>query len=126
MRRLHRSTGADASDGASSRWHEHGRAARRLTMNDSRSFSQGNARCSARRHARSMRAAALAFACAVLLAAGPLYAQCTIDAQGADDEPGQRDISQTCLAGTCSGSDLPITWSLDDTKWSGGGNTGDA
>ena len=79
-------------------------------MNDSKSFSA---------------VAALAFACAVLLAASPLHAQCTIDAQGADDEPGQKDMSQVCLAGTCSGSNLPVTWSLDDTKWNGS-NTGDA
>jgi hypothetical protein len=35
--------------------------------------------------------------------------------QGADDEPGQKDLSQVCLNGTC-GFNLAVTWGLDDTK----------
>jgi hypothetical protein len=60
-----------------------------------------------------------------LLAALPLHAQCTSDLQGADDEPGQKDLTQFCLVGTCNVSDTSISWAFDDTSWSGN-NTGDA
>src|SRR5262245_57265847 len=53
------------------------------------------------------------------------HAQCTIDAQGPDDEPGQKDMTQVCAGGTCNTTGISISWSLDDTKWTGS-NTSDA
>src|SRR5689334_11858446 len=53
---------------------------------------------------------------------------CVNDAQGPDDEPGQKDLTRFCKsdAGSCGmGSDFQITWNFDDVGWTGT-NTGDA
>src|SRR5262249_8371470 len=79
------------------------------------------------RHPRWRRAGALAIALAgwLALVATPVHAQqCTNDLQGADDEPGQKDLDQFCIVGSCGGSKTAITWNFDDTVWSGS-NTGD-
>src|SRR5215475_14627585 len=70
-----------------------------------------------------------------LIAVAPSEAalSCTLDAQGADDEPGQKDLTQFCqgAAGdipglSCSGVNaFTVRWSWDDTGFSGN-NTGDA
>jgi hypothetical protein len=61
---------------------------------------------------------------AVAMTAAPLRAQCTPDAQGADDESGQKDLTQFCLGAACVGGTV-ASWSWDDTLWTGG-NTGDS
>ena len=63
-----------------------------------------------------------------LLVAAPLGATCITDGQGADDQPGQKDLNEICEPGaTCSSSTstLSLRWQFDDVSWSGG-NTGDA
>src|SRR5688572_23464749 len=60
-------------------------------------------------------------------AAPPVAAQeCTPvpDVQLADDEPGQKDLTQFCAGGTCEGK-AKVRFSFDNTDWSGS-NTGDA
>jgi hypothetical protein len=72
----------------------------------------------------SLLAAALALG---LLAAAPARGGCIVDIQGADDEPGQKDVSVLCEPGaTCSSSStmLSLSWQLDDVSWTGS-NTGD-
>src|SRR5690242_1262033 len=63
------------------------------------------------------------------LITAPAQAACTTDLQGADDVPGQKDLSKLCEGSsqTCSTSSnlLSLSWQFDDTSWSGG-NTGDA
>src|SRR5262245_61192776 len=52
---------------------------------------------------------------------------CVNDAQGPDDEPGQKDITRFCKsdAGSCgTGNDFQIQWNFDDVGWTGM-NTGD-
>jgi uncharacterized repeat protein (TIGR01451 family) len=49
---------------------------------------------------------------------------CTPDAQGADDQPGQKDLTQMCVK-SANSTDLGISWNWDDTSFSGN-NTGDA
>jgi hypothetical protein len=61
----------------------------------------------------------------VVVAASAARAQCINDAQGNDDEPGQKDLSQFCDFGTCNVSDASIGLNFDDTSWPGN-NTGDA
>src|SRR2546430_889194 len=68
-------------------------------------------------------AVALAWSVGVL-AASPAHAFCLTDVEGADDEPGQKDLNEFCLVGTCGGSNVRITWNFDDTNWTGN-NTGD-
>ena len=57
--------------------------------------------------------------------------QCTDDLQGADDQPGQKDLTRMCRGlatdiASCSGVDaFSIRWNWDDTGFSGN-NTGDA
>ncbi len=53
--------------------------------------------------------------------------ECVNDLQGANDEPGQKDLNQMCIDDSeeTSGSKLYVTWNWDDTAWSGT-NTGDA
>ncbi|MGH7893109.1 MAG: hypothetical protein ACREQL_00485 [Candidatus Binatia bacterium] len=72
-----------------------------------------------------MAALAVALAWWSMLATTPVHAQCILDVQGADDQPGQKDLSQFCLVGTCNVSNTSASWSFDDTSWSGN-NTGDA
>jgi len=60
-----------------------------------------------------------------VLAATAVRADCFTDVQGADDQPGQKDLSQLCIVGTCGASDNEVSWNFDDTGWSGN-NTGDA
>lgn len=49
---------------------------------------------------------------------------CTIDQQGANDEPGQKDLTRYCNNGV-SGGVLSVSWGWDEVAWSGS-NTGDA
>ena len=67
-----------------------------------------------------------AFGLAVSFSAGGVFASnpCSIDAQGANDEPGQKDLTQFCDNGI-SGGNLSISWSWDEVAWSGN-NTGDS
>ncbi|KKP64634.1 MAG: hypothetical protein UR61_C0042G0001 [candidate division WS6 bacterium GW2011_GWE1_34_7] len=52
--------------------------------------------------------------------------KCVIDLQGANDEPGQKDLNQMCIDETMeSEGDLYVTWNWDDIKWTGT-NTGNA
>src|SRR5262245_11398926 len=63
-----------------------------------------------------------------LLAAAPARAVCINDGQGADDQPGQKDVNGLCEPSpglTCSAGTLSLRWQLDDVTWSGT-NTGDA
>src|SRR5262249_23357224 len=76
-------------------------------------------------HRRRLTAMVLAALCWVALSVTPVSAQqCFNDVQGADDLPGQKDLSDFCLTGTCTGGG-GIAWQFDDTGWSGN-NTGDA
>src|SRR5262249_26411719 len=74
-----------------------------------------------------LKRAGAAFTIALLigLLSAPAHADCFQDAQGSDDQPGQKDLSEFCLAGTCGGSSTTVTWNFDDTEWTGN-NTGDA
>lgn len=49
---------------------------------------------------------------------------CTPDVQGANDEPGQKDLTQMCFDGS-SNTSVFAEWNWDDTGWNGQ-NTGDA
>src|SRR5947199_7462419 len=63
-----------------------------------------------------------------LLAAAPARAACVTDELGADDQPGQKDLTEFCAPGpTCSSSSTTasLRWQLDDLNWSGN-NTGDS
>lgn len=52
--------------------------------------------------------------------------KCVIDLQGANDEPGQKDLTQMCIDETKEGEGiLYVTWNWDETRWTGN-NTGDA
>src|SRR5687767_14263187 len=64
-----------------------------------------------RRRLRVM--AAVVVAAATLLWASSGHAACSIDLQGADDEPGQKDMSQFCLVGACGGSRTGVSWRPD-------------
>src|SRR5262245_38231977 len=68
-----------------------------------------------------------AFTLALLLLVAPNAGaqQCTMDVHGADDEPGQKDLDEFCVGGTCSAGGQSGVWNFDDTRWSGN-NTGDA
>ena len=59
-----------------------------------------------------------------LVAYTPARAACTIDVQGADDQPGQKDVSQFCNDGSCGGTSFSLGAAFDDRSWSGA-NTGD-
>lgn len=58
--------------------------------------------------------------------------ECLIDQQGADDEPGQKDLTEFCEEAPSdnpeelsnSPFELHISWNFDDTRWTGA-NTGD-
>jgi uncharacterized repeat protein (TIGR01451 family) len=51
---------------------------------------------------------------------------CEVDIQGADDEPGQKDLTQMCSdIATASSGFITVKWNWDDTAWSGN-NSGDA
>ena len=53
-------------------------------------------------------------------------ANCDLDVQGADDEPGQKDLNQACEEfGDFLPFDRHVSWNWDNTQWSGN-NTGDA
>jgi hypothetical protein len=57
---------------------------------------------------------------------GPIPEECVTDVQGADDEPGQKDLSKFCeVPGTGGVFELQASWNFDDLRWSGG-NTGDS
>src|SRR5215213_2867859 len=49
----------------------------------------------------------------------------TVDEQGANDEPGQKDLTQLAIDPSGLPTSIDIQWSWDDTGWSGS-NTGDA
>ena len=51
-------------------------------------------------------------------------ALCTNDQQGANDEPGQKDLTQMCSDGAGLPTSVAISWQWDETSWSGN-NTGD-
>jgi thrombospondin type 3 repeat protein len=75
----------------------------------------------------SIRCGLLTLALALVL--GPCVvpmarAQCVTDEQGADDQPGQKDLNEVCHAGACAGG-FVLTYNFDDVNWSGG-NSGDA
>src|SRR5262245_22192263 len=65
--------------------------------------------------------------CISLLTATPAFAvaNCVNDLQGADDEPGQKDLSKFCSEPASGGFELTATWSFDDLAWTGS-NTGDS
>src|SRR5919197_5109220 len=68
---------------------------------------------------------ALAVALALVTAPVARAQSCITDLQGADDEPGQKDLNQFCrAAGTCTGG-FVVTYNFDDVQWTGS-NTGDA
>jgi hypothetical protein len=48
-----------------------------------------------------------------------------VDDQGADDEPGQKDLNSLTVDETAAPGQIAILWNWDDTVWSGN-NTGDA
>jgi len=50
---------------------------------------------------------------------------CRVDTRGADDEVGQKDLSEFCVNRNSSCAGTIFTWQWDDTAWSGT-NTGDA
>ena len=50
---------------------------------------------------------------------------CTLDAGGPNDNPGQKDLNQMCSSYTLMPQSLLVNWNWDDTSWPGG-NTGDA
>src|SRR3989344_5172304 len=51
---------------------------------------------------------------------------CTNDLQGANDEPGQKDLTKMCADLATAGSGyVTVNWNWDDTAWSGN-NSGDA
>ena len=53
---------------------------------------------------------------------------CVVDLQGADDEPGQKDLSELCETPDTDPAnpfDRHVSWNFDNTAWSGN-NTGDA
>src|SRR6185369_9258115 len=51
--------------------------------------------------------------------------ECLNDLQGADDEPGQKDLNQFCEDPGTGGFELLASWNFDDRQWSGA-NTGDS
>jgi hypothetical protein len=70
-------------------------------------------------------AAVLALTLASAAPARALTYTCVDDLQGADDEPGQKDLNRLCSAGdTASPYELNVTWNFDDIRWNGS-NTGD-
>jgi hypothetical protein len=50
---------------------------------------------------------------------------CFNDAQGVDDEPGQKDLTKMCADGSNIPTSIATWWNWDDTAWSGN-NTGSA
>ena len=60
------------------------------------------------------------------LAASPAAAQeCIVDQQAADDEPGQKDLTELCEdPGDGTPFDLLVSFNFDDNEWAGA-NTGD-
>lgn len=50
---------------------------------------------------------------------------CTTDNLGANDDPGQKDVTEVCLDDTNAPTSIDVTWNWDDASWPGG-NTGDA
>ena len=50
---------------------------------------------------------------------------CTNDAQGANDEPNQKDLTKMCVNTTNLPTSIATEWNWDDTSWTGN-NTGDA
>src|SRR5678816_477846 len=73
---------------------------------------------------------AIALAATMLVLPRVVHAaqSCVDDAQGPDDEPGQKDLTQFCKsdAGSCGvGSNFQIQWDFDDVGWTGT-NTGNA
>src|SRR5437899_11641600 len=62
------------------------------------------------------------------LGSAPAYAQtysCANDAQGANDQPGQKDLTRMCVAAGSGVFELYTKWNWDITSLSGG-NTADA
>ena len=60
-------------------------------------------------------------------ASSPLAPQapaCVVDQQGANDEPGQKDLTTMCESAGAFDT-VQISWNWDDTAWTGT-NTGDA
>ena len=49
---------------------------------------------------------------------------CTVDQQGVDDEPGQKDVNEFCEEPGTSPFELAVSFNFDDTRWTGS-NTGD-
>ncbi len=49
---------------------------------------------------------------------------CTNDQQGANDEPGQKDLTQMCYDGAGLPTSVAVSWQWDEIAWSGN-NTGD-
>src|SRR5437867_8971114 len=63
------------------------------------------------------------------LGSAPAYAQtyqCANDAQGANDVPGQKDLTRMCVAPGSGPYELYTRWNWDITSISGAGNTADA
>src|SRR5262249_34199943 len=60
--------------------------------------------------------AALAVALLAGLLSTSAHADCFQDAQGSDDEPGQKDLSEFCLAGMCGGVTRSGTWRFYSTR----------
>lgn len=50
---------------------------------------------------------------------------CVSDVQGANDEPGQKDLTRFCQADDDAAGEITISWQWDEVAWSGN-NTGDA
>jgi hypothetical protein len=55
----------------------------------------------------------------------PTQVVCTNDTQGANDEPGQKDLTKMCYDGSGTPTSVYAEWDWDEISWSGS-NTGDA
>jgi hypothetical protein len=62
------------------------------------------------------------FASAGRVDAAPI---CYVDQQGANDEPGQKDLTEVCLDDANAPDTVEVSWNWDQIDWSGN-NTGDA
>lgn len=50
---------------------------------------------------------------------------CTIDVQGANDQPGQKDLTRFCKSASDPAGTMTVSWNWDETAWSGN-NSGDS
>ena len=70
-------------------------------------------------------AAVAVYSATAALLQSPEALECIIDTDGANDEPGQKDLTQLCRETTAI-DPVEITWNWDITNLGGLGNTADA